>query len=372
MTMHRLIFRCAFLLLLPLNTLAQHVFFGERDRTDSTMAIHFDQDGFPYPDRRIPDSSMINAYGSLFTWFQQHNEEFIATCAGYNYFPERIDQATIFQLRDSIIGRWIATINERSTGYPAVAFYVHGFRKSFVQSGHDVTSVADFKLLEENLATYGKPKAFEVEVYWDGMYDCCFSMHHKKNRALFQLFETANRNALHVGLGLRRVLTGISTRHLQVIAHSLGARVVTVALFNQNEASKIIPTPTQPEISVCLIAPAIDGHETFQSYYDRTTPADYRTSDNYRLLVVYNESDFVLRKKDPKTGWFGPGTMRYGETSLGCNRRKEAVHLQAYFAKQYPHSVIRLVDHSDLGKSHSLRYYAQGTNLQAVSDFIWE
>lgn len=370
--MNRLLFRCVFLLLLPLNSQAQHVFFGERDLADSTMAIHFDQDGFPYPDRMIPDSLMVNAYGSLFTWFQQHGEEFIATCADYHYFPERIDQSTIFQLRDSIIARWTTTINERSAGYPAVAFYVHGFRKSFVQSGNDVTSVTDFKLLEANLATYGKPKAFGIEVYWDGMYDCCFSLHHKKNKELFQLFETANRNALQVGLGFRRVLTGISTPHLQVIAHSLGARVVTVALFNQNEASKAIPTPAQPEISVCLIAPAIDGHATFQSYYDRTTPGDYKVHDNYRLLIVYNEHDFALRKKDPKIGWFGPGAMRYGETSLGCNRRKEAVHLQAYFAEHYPHSTIQLVDCSSLGNAHSLRYYSKGTNLQDVSDFIWE
>lgn len=96
-------------------------------------------------------------------------------CADYQIFPERIDRETIFTLRDSISTKRVRAINERSRNFPAVAFYVHGFRKSYISRNGDVTSAEEFRLLKANLATYGKPQALEIEVYWDGMYDCCFS-----------------------------------------------------------------------------------------------------------------------------------------------------------------------------------------------------
>lgn len=364
----------AFLLcfLLPNAGTAQNVYFGERDLAASETAIHFDKNGFPYPDYRISDSSLTNAYGSLFTWFQYNGEAFIEICADYNYFPETIDQASIFTLRDSIIARWTKRINTQSAGYPAVAFYVHGFRKQFRTTNGDVTSVAEFAMLKENLATYGKPAAFEVEVYWDGLYDCCFSANRKKNKQLFELYETACSHAQRVGSGLRPVLSAIETPQLQLVAHSLGACVVTAALFNKGTRISLTDTPSQQDVAICLIAPAIDGHETFEHYYDRISGIDYRKHDNYRLLVVYNEDDFVLLKKDPKTGLFGPGTKKYGETSLGCNYRGEAQELQTYFREHYPQSSITLVDKTAIGKCHSLRCYTNGTHLQEVSDFLWQ
>jgi hypothetical protein len=349
---------------------AQNVFYGERDPDSPAMAIHFDKNGFPYPDYRISNESMTKAYGSLFTWFQYNNEAFIEICADYNYFPEAIDETSIFTLRDSIIARWAIRINAQSKAYPAVAFYIHGFRKQFVSANGDVTSVAEFALLKENLATYGKPKAFEVEVYWDGLYGCCFSANRKKNKELFGLYETACLYAQRVGPELRRVLSSVKTQQLQIVAHSLGACVAASALFNTDERSSAIPTPSQPVVSVCLLAPAIEG-ALFERYYDRSSGIDYTTRDNYRLLVVYNEEDFVLLKKDPKTGLFGPGTKKYGNTSLGCNYKGEAVELEAYFRKHYPHSQIGLVNKTSIGKCHSLRCYTQGTQLKEVSDFLW-
>lgn len=362
-----------FLLFSSLNLSAQHVFYGERTADSTKLALFFDRYGFPYPDHLITDSSMITADGSLYTWFMQNGEAFIGISAAYELFPERIDHETIARLRDSIIAGRIREINARSAQFPAVAFYVHGFRKQYVSKSSDVTSVEEFRLVKANLATYGKPQALEVEVYWDGMYDCCFSANRKKNKQLFELYETAASNAKHVGLSLRAVLSGTQTDHLQLVSHSLGARVATVALFNCIPVARNIhPTPSQQRVSICLLAPAIDGHTTFQHWHKRQSTLDVTAKDNYRLLIVYNEDDFVLRKKDPKTGLFGPGAKRYGETSLGCNYKQEAVELERYFNEHYPHSTIRLIDKTSLGKAHSFRYYASGEQLREVSDFLWE
>ena len=352
------------------NASAQHVFYGERSVDTSAAALFFDKDGFPYPDHFISDSSLAAAYGSLFTWFMQNGSDFIQICADYQLFPERIDRETIFMLRDSISARYIRTINERSRNFPAVAFYVHGFRKRYTSKGSDVTSAEEFRLLKANLAGYGKPQPLEIEVYWDGMYDCCFSANRKRNHTLFHLFETAAVNARAVGVGLRTIISGIETDRIQILSHSLGAQVVASALFNSSECA--VPTPSQSAVSVCMLAPAISGRSTFQWYHQRMSACDYTAKDNYSLMIVYNREDFVLRKKDPKTGILGPGTKRYGETSLGCNYHGEAVKLKRYFEKKYPHSVVRLVDKTTLGKAHSLRYYASGTELKEVSDFLWE
>lgn len=351
---------------------AQHVFFGERNLENASMAIYFDKDGLPYPDHFIADSSLQHSLGSLFTWYQYHSEEFIAICAGYNCFPETINKQTIDQLSDSIIARWMAKINTESEQFPAVAYYVHGFRKLFKPTENATTSVEEFQLFKENLRTYPHPTAYEVEVYWDGTYDCCFSTNHKKNKQLFELYLEAQENAAHVAISLRKVLNLTQKRQVQVVGHSLGAQVIAYSLFDREGTSHIIPTPNQAghTLSICLIAPAIDAH-VFHDYYNRTTPVNRDTTDHYRLMIVYNEDDFVLRKKDPKTGIFGPGANRYGKTGLGCNRRGQAEKLKTYFEKHFPKSSITLLDKTELGKCHSWRCYAQADELKEVSSFLW-
>lgn len=351
---------------------AQHVFFGERNLDSSAMAIHFDKDGLPYPHCFIADSALQNSLGSLFTWYQRHGDAFISICADYNYFPEAINKQTIDQLSDSIIGRWMERINRESAKFPAVAYYVHGFRKLFTSTESGVTSVAEFQLFKDNMKTYSHPDAYEVEVYWDGTYDCCFSTNRKKNKQLFELFEEAQENAGKVAISLRKVLYLTRMTQLQVVGHSLGAQVIAYALFDPQGTSNIVPTPNQPEhkLAICLIAPAIDA-KVFHDYYNRTTPVNVNEPDNYRLMILYNEADFVLKKKDPKTGVFGPGANSYGRTGLGCNHRGQAEKLQAYFKKNFPKSQLVLKDKTALGKCHSWRCYSQGKELEEVSAFLW-
>lgn len=348
---------------------AQNVFFGERNLNDS-LSVYFDREGLPYPDYFIPDTALANNNGSLFYWYQQNAEAFTTICAQYDYFPESIDYKSIHRLNDSIIQRWANSINRQSSNAPALAFYVHGFRKRFKENGQDVTSVTEFGLLRENLKTYGKPEPFAVNVYWDGTYDCCFSMNHKRNKALFEMYETAVEQARKVGIGFRQLINATDHSRVQIIGHSLGSQVIASALFDPNGTTNLIPTPNKPgrAFHISLIAPAIDA-AAFYDYYNRTHTVTL--ADPYALQILFNEDDFALRKKDPKFGLFGPGANRYGKTGLGCNHRHELDKLKKYFAAYFSQSTFETVDKSELGKCHSLRCYTKEQHLEEVSTFLW-
>lgn len=367
--MFRITFMLCFIALVSLRTTAQHVFFGERAPGDSS-SVYFDCQGLPYPEYFISDSSMVNSYGSLYTWYLRHNEDFIRICAAYDYFPESIDQKSINHLSDSIISRWARSINRQSQDAPALAFYVHGFRKRFAENGQDVTSVTEFNLFREHLKTYGKPQAFAVNVYWDGTYDCCFSMNHKRNKELFELYETAVGHALAVAIGFRKLVNQTNHPRIQLVGHSLGSQVIASSLFDPAGTANLIPTPNKPgrEFHISLIAPAIDA-KVFHAYYNRTHPVTL--ADSYALQILYNEADFALRKKDPKFGLFGPGANRYGKTGLGCNHRHELDKLKKYFAAYFSQSTFETVDKTALGKCHSWRCYTQEQHLKELSEFLW-
>lgn len=348
---------------------AQSVFFGERNRADS-LSVFFDREGLPYPDYFIPDTALANSNGSLFYWYQSHAEAFTTICAENDYFPESIDYTSIHRLSDSIIQRWGRAIDLRSKNAPALAFYVHGFRKRFQENGQDVTSVTEFALLRENLKTYGKPEPFAVNVYWDGTYDCCFSMKHKRNKELFEMYETAVEQARKVGIGFRQLINATNHPRIQLVGHSLGSQVIASALFEPKGTTNLISTPNKPgrAFHISLIAPAIDA-EVFYDYYNRTYPVTL--ADSYALQILFNEDDFALRKKDPKLGLFGPGANRYGKTGLGCNHRHELDKLKKYFAAYFSQSTFETVDKTELGKCHSLRCYTKDQHLKEVSDFLW-
>jgi hypothetical protein len=349
--------------LVSLTSFTQHVFYGERTRDNTDLALYFDNNGFPYPDWLIPDSTMEKAYGSLTTWFLQNNEEFIAISAKYELFPERIDTTTVYQLRDSINAVNLRRINTAAKDYGSVTFYIHGFRKAFTMQNGDVTSVEEFRLLRGNLVANGSPPTLEIEVYWDGMYDCCFSAKRRRNKELYELFEKAGNYAYNTGIGLRRVLSKVSSDSIAIVAHSLGCKVAAAALFDLRSSN--VPTPQHLSVRTVFIAPAVSGSELISNYERRDNPG----KKNYHFLIIYNENDFVLRKKDPKLGVFGPGVNRYGCTSLGCNSGDDAEKLAAVLNGAHG-ADIRLADLSRLGKYHSLRAYTRGDYLAVAARFL--
>jgi len=343
-----------------------HVFFGERDLKSPEIAVYLDEYGVIYPDYLIPDSALGKHAGSIALWYKENPKQFGEVCSIYGCELPEINEQNLVVLQDSVIAQLTRKINTKAKN--TVTFLIHGYRKSFnsIQSG--ISAPEEFDILKRELDTLGLHNELYVEVYWDATYDCCFSADRKKNDSLFRLFEHAQRNAPRVGLSLRKLMAGVTAVKMNIVAHSLGAKVAVSALFNIQPSE--IPSPACPVVNICLIAPAIGGVELFQHYHARNTSRDLSAKDNYRLYILYNEKDFVLKKKDNKLGVFGPGTMQYGNTSLGCNYRNAVETLEKYFSVHFPNSLICTEDLSILGKRHSLRYYASSGHLRPLTDFM--
>lgn len=338
---------------------SQHVFFGERALDSNRIALYFDQQGTVYPDYLIADSSLSRCSGSLADWYQCHPSEFGEICKKYqcNQDSKALQEAVVAQL--------VRKIN--AGNYKTVTFLIHGYRKSFRDIDRGISSVQEFKILTDRLDSLQLKSDLYVEVYWDATYDCCFSTNKQNNDSLFHLFELAQLNAPKIGLSLRKVMSSIHAEKINVIGHSLGSKVAVSSLFDLVPSG--VKTPSNACVNLCLIAPAIGGREVFSHFYERATSVDFSQKDNYRVCILYNENDFVLKKKDNKFGLFGPGTLKYGETTLGCNHRNEAVKLSEYFMEHFPQSYIQLVNMSRLGKNHSLKAYASSDNLQELVNF---
>lgn len=344
---------------------AQHVYFGERNLTKYPSSLCFDQEGNIYADYFIADSALQNCNHNLAIWYQKHPNQLTEICKLYK-IDISVNEFNINELNDSISSEKARKINQKNPN--SVTFLVHGYRKSFEALEGTITSVLEFDLLEKNLDSLGLKTQF-IEVYWDGTYDCCFSVFDKKrNEYLFSQFKQAQIHAPNVGIALRKVVNRIETDKINLIGHSLGSKVVASALFNLNEND--IQTPDQEDIRICLIAPAIGGIESFENYWNRKTDLNFKEKDNYSWYILYNEKDFALRKKDSKMGLFGPGCLQYGNTTLGCNHQNEIDKLQQLFNKQYSNTTLNFENMTWMGKKHSLKYYAEGNILQSALQFL--
>lgn len=332
---------------------AQHVLYGEHEANSSQLQIYFDREGSAYPDYFIPDTALQYAGSSLKNWYQSHPDQFAEICARYGLpvLPDFTRQTAALQ--DKITAQLNERLLQLKDSFASVSFIIHGFRKSFKKHAPDFTSKEDFSDFEQAYLNQCKQKTLFVEVYWDGFYDCCVSSNVRKNKEIFKLFEQAQLHAIQAGNSMRKLLYDCPFTRINLIGHSLGAVVAVQSCFNYTEATEI--PPAHKNIHLCLIAPAMAGTRSFESYYARNQK-DTFTNDLYRLAIAYNHGDFVLRKRK-RVAFIplGPGPYKYGNTTLGCNHRNEALKLKKYFARHFPKSSIQLIDISDAGACHNLR-----------------
>ncbi|MEP6466905.1 MAG: alpha/beta hydrolase [Parafilimonas sp.] len=348
----------------------RNVLYGERYFNTDTLLVCFDKNGDIYPDYFIADSS-LKQDSSLSNWYKKHPLVFEQIAQQYNCTFQEYSDTNIQILDDSILINLSKKINSKSIIDSSVTFMIHGFRKSFTQTRNEKTSGEDFEILEQTISKFTLSTLY-VKVYWDAMYGCCFSKNISHNKVLFHLFEIAEQNATKVGKQFRKLLVDTQFDTINIISHSLGAKVACEALFNCS-AESIGITPSNKCINICLIAPAIAGIKTFKNYYNRNSQINFKQKDNYRLAILYNEKDFVLKKKDSVIEVLGPGPYKYGNTTLGCNYHNAAIHLQDYFITNYPNSTITLFNLSSVGKCHHLgKCYCYGDNLKAMVNFMKE
>ncbi len=353
------------LLLVTNQVSAQTVLFGQKHPCDTLTSIYFDLHGMIYPDCAISNAELQTWNGSLRNWYNAHKEFTDSILDSYQISKEQVTVVSgngtksefrfLNVLNDTLIKRKIHRLDSLANGN-GLEFYIHGYRKSYLENERDVTSVTEFGLLDAELNKARIRKNLVVHVYWDGMYDCCFSTNRKKNKELFELFETAGMHAENVAASFTKLLNSSTSSSINIIGHSLGSKIAVKGVL---EASN-----RHSEFRVCLIAPAISGKD-IQHYY-----INCRTHPKVFWMVLYNEKDFVLKKKDNKVGLFGPGTHKYGETTLGCNKHKDAEKLEKWMKTKCPDVRFVLIDKTNIGKCHSLRCYTKDNRLTEVSTFL--
>lgn len=325
----------------------QHVLYGERELTNK-FAVYLDREGNIYPPVFISNSRLSESGFSLSNWYEKHPDQFafIAKSVGIVgvYSSEKLNQ-----LNDSLVARLVqGWKNEKELN-----FIVHGFRKSFVQQNEDSTSTAEFLVMENRLKMYLTSPI--IRVYWDGMYDCCISKDTKRNKEILEMFQIAQVQAEQAGKGLSRILNQLSCEKVNLISHSLGALVISSTKENTKPVRK-------HQCNWLFVAPAID-HTALAFDDGSALPFDH-------LGIIYNHKDFVLKKKDPFIGWFGPGNKKYGNTSLGCNCDRDMAKLKKELHRSHPHFKLDVFDFTSIGKTHKVKAYFGSDNWNLLSDWL--
>jgi hypothetical protein len=337
---------------------SKSVFYGERDLASSQKNLYLDKEGLLYPPIFIPDSSMEASHSSLQEWYKKNESTFLEISRSYHCAFTSYTDENCFILNDSLFSSFISKTYPKE--HSSATILIHGFRKPFKRVNRDTDSPLDFATLGKTCRKYN-PQTIITEVYWDGLYDCCISASRKKNAPFFDLYAKAQLNAEKAGFSLNKIINRISYDTITIVSHSLGAKVALYALLDIT--NKGIKTPSNKRVNICLIAPAISPEMISDNYYKRNTSIDYKKSDNYSLAIVYNERDFVLLKR---IAFIGPGPLKYGVTTLGCNYRNAAIKLEKNFHALYLASSIHLYDLSFIGKCHLVSCYCYSDNLKAV------
>ena len=354
------------------NILAQNtnhnVLFGERNLTNidnsTKISIYLDKNGFIYPDFFISNTSLTSSGASISKWYENNPKQFLEISKKYHCKFSKYNLENSNILNDSISSFYIKQINQTKTNFQSLTFLIHGFRKPFKETNGDASSPADYKTMQETFNKYNKTKTFFVEIYWDGLYGKRFSANLKANKIMYEVFEKSQINAEFVGAGLKNIFSNVKFNTINIITHSLGAKVALFAVLNmKNETTK---TASNNKINLILIAPAISAELIADNFHKRNTKnyeSSNKNADNYHFIIVYNENDIALRKK---IGFVGPGPYRHGNTTLGCNYDNAASKLKTDFLTKFPNSKLDLYDCSSVGGCHLVSCYFSSKRLQEL------
>jgi hypothetical protein len=335
------------------NAVAQNdVYYGERDLQLFSNDLFLDKAGDLYPSQFISDSLMQSYDGRLYLLFAHRLDLFSKTLNAYGLIQLGTFNSLYQNLQQEILNEkqnnWKADPSKDSSIY----FLIHGFRKPFKESNRDYSSSKDFLLMKNALHLQNKSV---VTIYWDATYDCCFSSNVKKNKELFQLFVEAQERTPFIAKRLASILNQVNVANIYLVSHSLGAKIWMETFPMLEYVSKYY--------KVLLVAPAISANELIHSIQKKSV-------DHLSIGIVYNRHDFVLKKKDPYIGWFGPGVKKYGTTSLGCNKQNAQNKLK-WYQEQYPYNLtFTFFDYKWVGKGHHVRNYFVESHMLDLRQFI--
>lgn len=301
--------------------------FGEakpllENKNDSVIRLFFDRQGFLYPDIEIADKEIASSYSQLNLVFSSNKNIYKKACVAHGL----IDTGSVYNLQNKLVEQKVALLNKVPSAYDLV-FLIHGFNKHPTKP-EKKSAYDEYQALRQKITTDFPSRKFQfVEIYWDG---CTWAngRKSKENTNTFKFWDNSQAASNLVGLELRRILFGINRPKTYVITHSLGASVITCALFNadkfnlhnniNNFKRTIIEKYDDPityrtplsKFKVGMLAPAIPGENTFDEFSKRV-PDKASSLDNYSFIIGYNANDQALIKKIGIPKYFGA-------TSLGC------------------------------------------------------
>ncbi len=358
------------------------VLFGEQDRLlpaadSNVIRIFVDQHGFFYPaNHHIPDAELRKNDNSLSAWYINHPKLLDSLSLQHELEPIADKRAQAENLNNAIIRQIVKKINQQLNNYAEVDVLIHGFRKKAYGKTDKFSTYSwiDNQLIREGIKQRTKGKnIFFLEIYWDSKY-ISPAKAYKLNG--FELFEQASIPAADkVGLSLRKLIPQLNCSQINIVAHSLGARLCGELLFNASSipGEEGLPVPPQADIRIALMAPAI-GANFFLHYYSRNRPSPAEAKDNYKLCIAYNRHDFVLLKNYASIIQLSP--YAYGDTSLGCDYLGSLDSLKNKFVKEFIHSTMPLtIDFSlnQLGKPlycHLIKCYTEHSGFNNLIDFL--
>lgn len=351
----------------------ENVLFGERQwflsPSENTTRIFLDKEGTIYPDEVILDSELKLANSSIKEFYLSSRETRAGKMSSNNDRLRMLEVADFSLFQKEMADSICQHIQKKLDKETRLVVLIHGFRKSLNPKQGDSSAQEDYSFMKASiLENAPTDKLHFIEVYWDGMYMVPKRKIIEGIRLGRMFKKDAVKNAKKVGHRLRKLISGLDVENLDIIVHSLGAEVATNMLLNSKKHNH--KTPSQRNIRICLLAPAI-SKKSLKKYHNRNSLVPFEQQDNYHLTVIYNESDFVLSKSVNIFGGKVEFSRLYGNTRLGCNCRNEALELERYFRKHYPNSEIQLFHADDIGSSHHAKsYFGSNAFKSYVKDII--
>ena len=337
------------------------------------IRIYFDRWGAIYPQYTIQPSRFQDSCSVLERVYSDVSELKSAYGAeGILYHEDASTKDNFELLQRYLVEKYVSNIDQAAKGKELV-FLIHGYNN---------TAETAFRSLEQLRVAVAKrfpATHFQfVEIYWDGL--------HNEGRQInsFRIWDNAQYSAARVGLGLRRILSGIKHPYNYVITHSHGAGVITEALFNVRrfkekfydcdpdgriikvlQADAHYDTP-QTQFAVGMLAPAIPGANVFDEYACRTIQGGMKVVSltNYRFVNGFNKYDKVTSK------W--KFARFFGSTTLASKEQEHLAVNQLFKGDKLIYNRVNFSeDRHHKQKSHALPSYIANPKFNMFVDALF-
>lgn len=303
-----------------------------KEKHSNVYPLFMDRYGDYYPMYPLQQFNKRKNFASL----KQHYKLYKGLWSSNNNLLYHDNSNDFDSLQNKIIDLNAEIINEtiKAKKYTSVTFIMVGYNNTYVSTKKDSLN-ANLKLdkLVEFIDSANLiNKTLFVKLYWDGKYSG-----NKIGSASNLRYATTN--SYYIGFGLRKLIMKLETPNVNFISHSLGANIISEAIFNQEskttntnhfkdslqklqkQNSIFIENKT---IKAAMVAPAIPGINTFRDFFD-TTLNPKIDNNKISFFVGWFENDAALKKiKFAK---------KMGATTLGCNYRNEIDSTSQLFSK---------------------------------------